>query len=146
MILNIKLTCNWSSTHYFILSQKSKPNKLNPTTHKRKNKVGLFIIHCLISLEISFYWLCFFLIFSILNISLYEHMYLLRRTLVGCKIDITKPNFRHTLSGSPNSKFIGTNLDSFEANWILELEHALELNLHFGSPNHELVKPLSSLF
>jgi len=33
---------------------------------------------------------------------------------------------------------IETNLDSFEANWILELDHALDPSLHVGSPNHEL--------
>jgi hypothetical protein len=35
------------------------------------------------------------------------------------------------------SKFLVTNLDSFEANGILELDHALDLSLHLGSPNHE---------
>ncbi len=125
---------------------KKKPHKQNPTTHKRKNKVGLFIICCLLSLEISFCWLCSSLIFSILNISLYEHKHLLRWILIGCKIDGTKPNFRHTLDGSPKFNIIGTNFDSFEANWILELEHAWNLSLHFGSPNHEFLKPLSSFF
>ncbi len=126
-----------SLVHFF---PKNKPNKLNPTTHKRKNKVGL--ICCLVSLEVYFY----FLIFSILNISLYEHTYLLKQILVGCKINGTKPNFRPTLNGSPKSKFIGTNLDLFEANWILELKHVLDLSLHLGSPNHELLKPLSFFF
>jgi hypothetical protein len=36
------------------------------------------------------------------------------------------------------SKFVWTNLDSFEANWILELDHAVDLSLHLGSSNHEL--------
>jgi hypothetical protein len=38
----------------------------------------------------------------------------------------------------PGSKFLGTNLDPFEASWILELYHALDPSLHLGSPNHEL--------
>ncbi len=125
---------------------KKNPNKLYPTTHKTKNKVCLFIICCLVSLEISFYWVYYFLIFSILNISLYEHTYLLKQILVGCKINGTKPNFRPTLDGNPKSKFIGTNLDLFEASWILELEHVLNLSLHLGSPNHELLKPLNLFF
>ncbi len=43
-----------------------------------------------------------------------------------------------TLDACLGSKFLGTNLDSFEANGILELDHALDLSLHLGSPNHEL--------
>ncbi len=38
----------------------------------------------------------------------------------------------------PGSKFVGPNLDSFVANWILELEPALDASLHLGSSNHEL--------
>jgi hypothetical protein len=38
----------------------------------------------------------------------------------------------------PGSKFLGTNLDSSEANWILELDPALDSSLHLGCPNHEL--------
>ncbi len=34
--------------------------------------------------------------------------------------------------------YFGTNLNSFQANWILELGVALDPNLHFGSWNHEL--------
>jgi hypothetical protein len=36
------------------------------------------------------------------------------------------------------SKFLGTNSNSFEANWILELDLALDLSLHLSSSNHEL--------
>jgi len=32
---------------------------------------------------------------------------------------------RPTLDGGAVSKLLGTNLDSFEANWILELDHCL---------------------
>jgi len=44
---------------------------------------------------------------------------------------------RPTLHGGPGSKFLGTNLNSFEANWILELDTALECSLHLGS-NYKL--------
>jgi hypothetical protein len=45
---------------------------------------------------------------------------------------------RPTLYGSVGSKFLGTNLVSFEANWILEFVLALDPSLHLGSPNHDL--------
>jgi len=45
-----------------------------------------------------------------------------------------KPHFRW---GS-GSKFLGTKLELFEANWILELDPFLDPSLHLGSPNHEL--------
>jgi len=45
---------------------------------------------------------------------------------------------RPTLDGSVGSKFLGTNLVSFEANWILEFVLALDPSLHLGSPNHDL--------
>jgi hypothetical protein len=38
----------------------------------------------------------------------------------------------------PRSKFVGTNLDSFETNWTLELDLALDLSMRFGSSNREL--------
>jgi len=38
----------------------------------------------------------------------------------------------------PRSKFLGTNLDSFEANWILVLDPTLHLCLHLCSSNNEL--------
>jgi hypothetical protein len=44
---------------------------------------------------------------------------------------------RPTIDGGPVSKLLGTNLDSFEAIWILELDHALDPSLHLGSSNHE---------
>ncbi len=47
-------------------------------------------------------------------------------------------SLRPTLDEDLGSKFLGTNLDSFEANWILELDLALDPSLHLGSPNHEL--------
>ncbi len=34
------------------------------------------------------------------------------------------------------SKFLGTNLDSFEADSILELDPPLDPSLHIGSSNH----------
>jgi hypothetical protein len=40
--------------------------------------------------------------------------------------------------GGLGFKLLGTNMDSFEANWVLELELALDPSLHLGSPNHEL--------
>jgi len=42
------------------------------------------------------------------------------------------------LDMGPGSKFVETNLDSFEANWILELEPALDPSLRLGSSNHGL--------
>jgi hypothetical protein len=42
-------------------------------------------------------------------------------------------NLRLNLDWGPGSQFIGTDLDSFEANWILELDPSL----HFGSSNHK---------
>ncbi len=45
---------------------------------------------------------------------------------------------RLTLDRGPGPEFLGTNLDSFEANWILELDPALDSSLHLSSPNHEL--------
>jgi len=43
-----------------------------------------------------------------------------------------------TLDEGPGSNFLGTNLDSCEANWILELECTRVLSLILGSPNQEL--------
>jgi hypothetical protein len=45
---------------------------------------------------------------------------------------------RHTLDEGPRSKFLGTNLDRFEANWILELDYTLVPSLILDSPNQEL--------
>jgi hypothetical protein len=45
---------------------------------------------------------------------------------------------RPTLDNGPGSNFLGTNLDWFEANWILELDCTLVPNLILGSPNQEL--------
>jgi hypothetical protein len=38
----------------------------------------------------------------------------------------------------PGSNFLGTNLDWFEANWILGLDCTLVPSLILGSPNQEL--------
>jgi hypothetical protein len=38
----------------------------------------------------------------------------------------------------PGFKFLGIKLDSFEANWILEMEPALNPSLNLGSPKLEL--------
>jgi len=46
--------------------------------------------------------------------------------------------FRPTFDEGPRSKFLGTNLDSFQVNWILEFNPTLHPSLHLGSPNHEL--------
>ncbi len=46
-------------------------------------------------------------------------------------------NKAHFIWG-PRSIFLGTNLDSFEANWILELDPTLDPSLHLDSPNHEV--------
>jgi hypothetical protein len=43
-----------------------------------------------------------------------------------------------TLEEGPGSNFLGTNLDWFEANWILELDSTLVPSLILGSPNQEL--------
>ncbi len=48
--------------------------------------------------------------------------------------------------GVQGSKFLRTNLDSFEANSILELELAFNPSLHLDSPNHELSPLMSSCF
>jgi hypothetical protein len=40
-----------------------------------------------------------------------------------------------TLDQGPGSNFLGTNLDWFEANWILELDYTLVPSLILGSPN-----------
>jgi hypothetical protein len=45
---------------------------------------------------------------------------------------------RPTLDEGPGSNFLGTNLDSFEANWNLELDDTLVPSLISGSPNQEL--------
>ncbi len=45
---------------------------------------------------------------------------------------------RHTLDEGPRSNFLGTNLDWFEANWILESDCTLVPSLILGSPNQEL--------
>jgi hypothetical protein len=49
-------------------------------------------------------------------------------------IAILSLNLRPHFRWGPGWKFIGTNLDSFEANWILELDPSL----HLDSPNNEL--------
>ncbi len=45
---------------------------------------------------------------------------------------------RPTLDEGPGSNLLGTNLDRFEANWILELDYTLVPSLILGSPNQEL--------
>ncbi len=45
---------------------------------------------------------------------------------------------RPTLDEGPGSNLLGTNLDWFEANWILELDYTLVPSLILGSPNQEL--------
>jgi hypothetical protein len=45
---------------------------------------------------------------------------------------------RPTLDKCPGSNFLRTNLDWFEANWILELGCTLVPSLILGSPNQEL--------
>ncbi len=46
-------------------------------------------------------------------------------------IEQTKAHF------SSRFKFLRTNLNSYEANWIFELGLALDFSLHFGFPNYE---------
>jgi len=41
-------------------------------------------------------------------------------------------DFSACCAWGPGSKFVETNLDSFEANWILELEPALDPSSHLG--------------
>jgi len=45
---------------------------------------------------------------------------------------------RSTLDEGPGSNFLGTNLDWFDTNWILELDCTLVPSLILGSPNQEL--------
>jgi hypothetical protein len=44
--------------------------------------------------------------------------------------------FMPTFDEGPWSKFLGTNLDSFQVNWILEFDPTLDPSLHLGSRNH----------
>jgi hypothetical protein len=46
--------------------------------------------------------------------------------------------FRPALDEGPGSNFLETNLDWFEANWILELDYTLVPGLILGSSNQEL--------
>jgi hypothetical protein len=63
------------------------------------------------------------------NLSLYIPL-----TVLSWKQDILRP----TLDEGPGSNFLGTNLDWFEANWILELDYTLVPSPILGSPNQEL--------
>ncbi len=45
---------------------------------------------------------------------------------------------RFTLGGGLGSKLLGTNLNSFDANWTHELDLALDPSFHLGTSNHEL--------
>jgi hypothetical protein len=45
---------------------------------------------------------------------------------------------RLTLDEGPGSNFLGTNLNSCQANWILKLECTWVPSLILGSPNQEL--------
>jgi hypothetical protein len=49
-----------------------------------------------------------------------------------------KRKLRTTLDEDRGSNFLGTNLDWFEANWILELDCTLVPSLILSSPNQEL--------
>jgi hypothetical protein len=49
-----------------------------------------------------------------------------------------RSKLRHTLDEGPRSNFLGTDLDKFEANWILELDYTLVPSLTLDSPNQEL--------
>ncbi len=55
---------------------------------------------------------------------------------------------RSTLDGGVlRSKFLGPHLDiKCKANCIIELDHALNLSLHLGSPNHKLLLKLGFFF
>ncbi len=65
---------------------------------------------------------------------------------LGCDKILINLIFKHVLY-SPNtrahfrwglgSKYWGTNLDWFEANWTFELDLALNPSLHLGSSNHD---------
>jgi hypothetical protein len=56
----------------------------------------------------------------------------------GSIYPLTLKTLRPTLDEGPGSNFLGTNLDSFEANWILELDYTMVPSLILGSPNQEL--------
>jgi hypothetical protein len=45
---------------------------------------------------------------------------------------------RPTIDKGPGSTFLGTNLDWFEANWLLELDNTSVPSLILGSPKQEL--------
>jgi hypothetical protein len=51
---------------------------------------------------------------------------------------IRQGKLRPTLDKGPGSNFLRTNLDWFEANWILESDYTLVPSLILGSPNQEL--------
>jgi hypothetical protein len=51
---------------------------------------------------------------------------------------VASKQVRPTLDKGPGSNFLRTNLDWFEANWILELDSNLVPSLILGSPNQEL--------
>jgi hypothetical protein len=55
-----------------------------------------------------------------------------------CCVDVVDLYFEAHFRWGPGSKFKGTNVDSFEANWLLELEPTLDTSLHLGSSNHKL--------
>jgi hypothetical protein len=57
-----------------------------------------------------------------------------------------KQTLRPTLDKGPGSNFLGTNLDWFDANWILELDSTLVPSLTLGSPNQELALLLALFF
>jgi hypothetical protein len=63
------------------------------------------------------------------NLSLYIPF-----TVPSWKQDILWP----TLDEGPGSNFLGTNLDWFEANWIIELDYTLVPCPILGPPNQEL--------
>ncbi len=74
------------------------------------------------------------------NTTTYPHMLnMAKYSMCGWSRFITHAGMMlPTLDGCTGSKFLGTNLNSFEANWILELDLALDPSLHLGSSNHEL--------
>jgi hypothetical protein len=45
---------------------------------------------------------------------------------------------RFTLDGGLGSKLLGTNVNSFDANWTHELDLALDPRFHLRASNHEL--------
>jgi hypothetical protein len=68
------------------------------------------------------------------------HLWPTRSILPSLVLLMIKHNciLRPTLDWGLGSKFLRTNLDAFQPNWIFELDFTFDLNLPHRSSNHEL--------